>query len=128
MQAKYRDLPDELWDLVRVVLPPEKPKPKGGRPRVPDRVVLAGIIYRLRTGCQWKAIPGDFGSGSTCHLRLHQWARAGVFRDVFEILLRYYDDLVGIDWEWTSLDSASVKAPKGGTKRVQTRRIARSSV
>lgn len=48
-------------------LPPEPPKPKGGRPRVPDRTILAGILYRLRTGCQWQALPPEFGSGSTCH-------------------------------------------------------------
>ena len=127
MDIKYRRVPDELWGAVAPLLPPERPKPRGGRPRVPDRAVLAGILYRLRTGCQWKALPGEFGSGSTCHLRMQQWARAGVFTDAFVAMLRRYDRRRGIQWEWGALDSATVKAPKGGSSRAGTRRTARSS-
>jgi transposase len=120
-------VPDELWRAVAPLLPPDRPKPKGGRPRVPDRVVLAGILYRLRTGCQWKALPTEFGSGSTCHLRMQQWARGGVFTDAFVAMLRRYDSRRGIAWEWSALDSATVKAPKGGSSRGRTRPTARSS-
>lgn len=73
MDNAFFDVPDKLWARIEPVLPPEPRKPWGGRPRVPDRVALAGMLYRLRTGCQWKAIPQEFGSGSTCHLRLQQW-------------------------------------------------------
>ena len=123
----FEDISDELWERVRRTLPPGRRKKKLGRPRVDDRRVMAGIVYRLRTGCQWKALPADYGSGSTCHLRFTQWVRAGVFDLIFRELLRHYDDLRGIDWKWTSLDSASVKAPKGGPTRVRTRRIARKA-
>jgi transposase len=126
MDAKYRTVPDELWAAVRPLLPPERPKPKGGRPRVPDRVVLAGILYRLRTGCQWKALPGEFSSGSTCHLRMQAWARAGVFTAAFEALVRRYDRRRGIQWQWTALDALIVKAPKGGTSPGRTPRTGRS--
>ncbi len=122
MEHDFFDVPDDLWDLIEPHLPAEPPKPKGGRPRVPDRVALAGILYRLRTGCQWKALPRDFGSGSTCHLRMMQWAEAGVFAKVHETLLRYYDKRRGIKWDFASLDSALVKAPKGGAKRARIRR------
>jgi transposase len=127
MEHDFFDVPDDLWDLIEPLLPAEPAKPKGGRPRVPDRVVLAGILYRVRTGCQWKALPSDFGSGSTCHLRMMQWARAGVFPKIHETLLRYYDKRRGIKWDFASLDSALVKAPKGGAKRVRTRRIGGNS-
>jgi transposase len=122
MEAKFADLPDLLWEKIEPLLPPERPKPRGGRPRVADRVVMAGIVYRLKTGCQWKALPDEFGSGSTCHLRLHQWCQAGVFEKIFAELLRFYDSRRGIKWQWSSLDSAMVKSPKGGTSRVPTRR------
>jgi len=125
MEAKFADVPDALWKKIQPLLPPEQPKPRGGRPRVADRVVMAGIVYRLRTGCQWKALPNEFGSGSTCHLRFHQWCEAGVFEKIFAELLRFYDRKRGIKWQWSSLDSAIVKAPKGGTSRVPTRRIVR---
>jgi transposase len=127
MEAKFTDVPDALWERIAPLLPKEKAKPEGGRPRVADRVVLAGIVYRLRTGCQWKALPSEFGSGSTCHLRFQQWTRAGVFDDIFAVMVKYYDKRRGIQWQWTSMDSATVKAPKGGTTPVRTRRTARNS-
>ena len=127
MDAKYRTVPDALWRAVEPFLPPERPKPKGGRPRVPDRVVLAGILYRLRTGCQWTALPSEFSSGSTCHLRMQEWARAGVFTEAFEALLKRYDRRRGIQWKWSALDALIVKAPKGGTSPARTRPTAPSS-
>lgn len=81
---------------------------------IPDRTILSGIVYRLRTGSQWKALPDQFGSGSTCHARFQAWSKAGLFRRLFEKLVEFYDDVRGIQWEWASLDSALVKAPKGG--------------
>jgi len=76
---------------------------------------MAGIVYRLRTGCQWKALPGEFSSGSTWHARFQALGAAGVFAGIFAEMLRYYDKRRGIQWKWSSLDSTIVKAPKGGT-------------
>ncbi len=126
MDPKFADIPDDLWKVIEPILPRPKKRPRGGRPRVPDRKVVAGIVFRLKTGCQWKALPREFGSGSTCHLRMQQWERAGVFKKIFAVLLERYDKRKGIAWTWTSLDSAMVKAPKGGTKRARTPRIARN--
>lgn len=124
MEMRFADVPDTLWAHVEPLLPVEPPKPRGGRPRTDNRRALAGILYRLRTGCQWKALPKEyFGSGSTCHERFQEWVSAGVFWRVFEQCLRYYDACRGVDWKWCSLDSAMVKAPKGGTIRDRTRRI-----
>lgn len=78
---------------------------------------MSGILYRLRTGCQWDAIPSEFGSRSTCYRRFVEWTHAGVFRMMHIEMLLYYDEERGIDWAWASLDSASVKAPKGGNSR-----------
>lgn len=127
MEQDFFDVPEALWRQIKPLLPVEPPKPKGGRPRVPDRVAMAGILYRVRTGCQWKALPPDFGSGSTCHLRMTQWVRAGVFTQVHEVLLRYYDRRRGIKWDFASLDSAMAKAPKGGATPGRTRRTAENS-
>ena len=125
MEERFAGVPEVLWERVEPYLPIEPPKPRGGRPRNDNRRVLAGILYRLRTGCQWKALPREyFGSGSTCHERFQEWVSAGVFAKVFEQCLRYYDACRGIDWHWCSLDSAMVKAPKGGTTRVPTPPIA----
>ena len=45
-----------------------------GRPVVSYRKVLDGIVFVLRTGCQWKMLPKEYGSGSTCHRRFQQWS------------------------------------------------------
>jgi transposase len=120
-----REIPDDLWNLIEPLLPPDKPPGANGRPRVPNRTVLNGILYVLRTGCQWKMVPREYSSGSTCHLRFQTWARAGVFERIWCVCLKHYDDLRGIDWRFQSLDSATVSAPvKGGIKRAPTLRIA----
>jgi|GEM_PF-3512031 len=55
---------DELWAKIEPLIPPPKPaKGPGGRPPVADRIVLNGILYVLRSGCPWKHVPKEFGSG-----------------------------------------------------------------
>ncbi len=110
----FFDVDDEFWGRIEPLIPVRPRSRLGGRPRVPDRVVMAGILYRLRTGCQWKAIPRQFGSGSTCHLRFKEWVVAGVFERIHVQLLKYYDQELGVELDWSSLDGAIVKAPKGG--------------
>ncbi len=107
-------VPDDLWAEIEPLLPKPGPKKKAGRPRVPDRVILDGVLYVLRTGCQWKAIPKEFSSGSTCHRRFSEWVKAGVFAKLWAVVLDRYDELKGLDWDWQALDSAIVKAPLGG--------------
>lgn len=110
----FEQLTDDFWEQIEPFLPNVESSPNGGRPRIPDRTVMSGIIFRLRTGCQWKAIPRQFGSGATCHRRFQSWCATGVFRTIFAALVGYYDAQRGIDWQWASLDSATVKSPKGG--------------
>ncbi len=119
-----REIPDDLWELIEPILPPDKPLGSNGRPRVPNRTVLNGILFVLRTGCQWKMVPCQYSSGSTCHLRFQTWVRAGVFERIWRVCLKHYDDLRGIDWRFQSLDGVIVSAPvKGGTKSEKTRQI-----
>src|ERR671916_840810 len=71
-------VPNELWMFIDPLLPPEPPKPNGGRPRVPDRAALAAIIYVLKSGIPWGRLPRElgFGSGVTCWRRLRHWQKA----------------------------------------------------
>ena len=120
-RAKYlptiKRIPDLLWNEISLVLPSEKPNNTIGRPVVSFRKVMDGILYVLRTGCQWKMLPKEYGSGSTCHRRFQQWTTSKVFERLWTRLLKEYDDIVGIQWNWQSLDSVSVKTPLGGNDR-----------
>jgi transposase len=109
-----RKIPDELWDEIKIILPAEKPNKTIGRPVVPFRKVLNGIVCILRTGCQWKMLPKEYGSGSTCQRRFQQWTVSKVFQKLWVRLLEVYDDIKGIRWTWQSLDIISVKVPLGG--------------
>jgi transposase len=118
--SPIRKIPDDLWDEIKQIIPPEKLDKTIGRPVVPFRKVLDGILYVLRTGCQWKKmLPKEYGSGSTtCHRRFQQWTVSKLFQKLWIRLLKVYDDLKSISWIWQSLDSVSIKAPLGGTRQV----------
>jgi len=109
-------LPDALWERMEPLVPRLARHPKGGRPWIDNRAIADGIFYVLRTGCQWKAVPREFGSGSTLHRRFQQWVKRGVFRKLWKAGLLEYDTLKGIQWDWQALDGAMTKAPLGGEK------------
>ena len=107
-------IPDKLWIEIKANLPKEKQPKTVGQPIVSYRKVLDGVLYILRTGCQWKMIPKEYGSGSTSHRRFQEWNKLDVFKKTWIRLLKIYDDLIGINWTWQSLDSISLKSPLGG--------------
>ena len=111
---------EDLWAAVAPLLPPEPEKPKGGRPRLPDRAALAGILFVLRTGHKWQELPVEMGCGScsTCWRRLRDWQAAGVWERLHHALLQRLGRADRIDWARASLDSASVPA-KGGAPAEQ---------
>jgi transposase len=75
-------------------------------------VVFEAIVYVLRTGCQWKALPHErFGSASAIHQRFLQWERAGFFQALWHAGLAEYEQMAGIAWQWQSIDGAMMKAP-----------------
>jgi putative transposase len=109
-------IPDGLWRRMEPFLPRYRKSRLGGRPRLELRKVMNGIFYILRTGCQWKAAPAEFGSGSSLHRYFQEFARHHLFRKLWKYLLRRYDQLRGIQWKWQSLDGSITKAPLGGEK------------
>jgi len=73
---------DELWDIISITLQKEKPNNTIGRPAIPFRKVLDGIVYVLRPGCKWKMLPKIYGSCSTCHRRFQEWTNTGFFKRI----------------------------------------------
>ena len=119
---------DALWAIIETLIPPEPPKPKGGRPRLDDRAALTGILFVLRTGIPWELLPVEMGCGSgmTCWRRLHEWHRAGVWERLHRVLLDRLGYANAINWDRAAVDSASVPAKRGARRPARTRRIAAS--
>jgi|ERR687898_656413 transposase len=111
-------VPDELWDAIGPLLPRHRPNPRGGRPRIPDRAVLGGLIYVLRTGVPWRFLPAQqlgCGSPTTCWRRLRDWQQAGVWERLHHRLLDWLGDDGQLDWARAAIDSVSVRARRGGS-------------
>lgn len=107
-----------MWAVIEPLLPAERPKPKGGRPRVPDRAALTGILFVLRSGLPWEMLPQEMGCGSgmTCWRRLREWQDAGVWDRLHRVLLDRLGRVDAIDWRRACLDSASVPAKRGARR------------
>jgi transposase len=116
---------DELWERIRPLLPPEPPKLKGGRPRVPDRDCLTGILFILKSGCPWEYLPQEMGCGCgmTCWRRLRDWQEAGVWEKIWKMLLNDLGVAGEVDFSWAVIDSCSVRAIFGGRKLALTPQI-----
>jgi transposase len=114
-------LSDELWTLIKPLLPPPKRRRRRhpGRKPLSDRRVLTGIVFVLRSGIPWEYLPREMGCGSgmTCWRRLRDWTRAGVWKRLHEALLAKLQHAHKIDWERAVVDSASVRAMQRGKKR-----------
>ena len=64
---------DEFWEKVEPLVPPAPSHAKGGRTRMDDRKAFAAIVYVLRTGIQWNALPRELGARrSTVHDRFQE--------------------------------------------------------
>jgi transposase len=115
----------ELWEIVAPLLPAEPPKPKGGRPRVPDRATFTGIVFVLRSGIPWEMLPREMGCGSgvTCWRRLRDWQKAGVWDRLHRTLLDRLGRADRIDWSRASLDSRLVPAKRGAKSPAPIPRI-----
>lgn len=115
------EVSDALWERMEPLIPAPAPrrldrtylrKPGGGRKPKDPRLVFEAIVYVLRTGCQWKALPAErFGSASAVHKRFLDWQAAGVFEALWKAGLAEYDDMEGIAWRWQSIDGSLMKAP-----------------
>jgi transposase len=114
------EVSDELWSRVEPLIPARparagqrhyRRRPGGGRKALEPRQIFAAILYVLRTGCQWKALPKSFGSATAVHRHFQRWRGVGFFRQLWQAGLAEYDDLEGIAWDWQSIDGTQGKAP-----------------
>jgi transposase len=115
---------DELWERIEPLLPKvERRYRYPGRKRLPDRRALQGILFVLYTGIAWRHLPAElgFGGGSTCHRRMDEWQRAGVWERLHELLLADLRAAGEIEWSRAVADSSHVQAKKGAPRRARAR-------
>lgn len=114
------EVSDAFWAIAEPLIPtrerdaskPYRRKPGAGRKPLSYRKVFEGIVFVLRTGCQWKALPRDeFGSPSSIHSYFREWLAKGFFLALWKAGLAEYEEMEGIAWAWQSIDSATTKAP-----------------
>jgi transposase len=121
-------LDDALWNRIELLLPKRRPRNRryAGRPPIPDRAVLTGILFVLRSGIPWNMLPQEMGcgSGTTCWRRLVRWQRAGVWKRLHAVLLAELRQRGDLDLTRAVVDSASLRALRGGKKRDRTLPIA----
>lgn len=113
-------LDDALWERIRPLLPPPKPRRFRfpGRKRLDDRKVLTGILFVLKTGIIWQDLPWEIGCGSgmTCLNRLKEWHKAGVWQRLHQLLLSELRQADKLDWSRAVADSSFARAFGGGEK------------
>jgi putative transposase len=118
------EVSDELWIIFRSILEELDPPPQAiGRPRANPRRILNGIIYVMRSGCQWNRLPEQYGNDSTVHRTMQRWIRRGVLERFWAVLVENCEELGGVDWQWQSVDAAMGKARFGGIVLAPTPRI-----
>src|SRR5579884_837552 len=108
MKLQDAMVPPELWEAIEPLLPPLKQPHTRGRPPVPDRNCLAGIMYLLKTGCQWKYLPCrelECGSPATVWRRLDAWTKSEVWPRLHQKILEWCGALGEIDPRHVVIDS-----------------------
>jgi transposase len=120
-RAQSWEVTDELWAIAAPLIPERRRSRKkkyerktgGGRKPLEARLVFEGIVFVLRTGIQWKALPKTFGASSSVHKYFQEWRKAGFFKALWERGVALYDEQKGIGWRWQAIDGAKIKAPIG---------------
>ena len=108
------EIPDDLWERIEPVILELGPPKAKGRKRVDQRKMMEGIIFRMRSSCQWNRLPKDLGDDSTIHRTFQRWVEGGVLERVWAVLIEECRELDGVNWEWQSADCSMGKARLGG--------------
>jgi putative transposase len=111
------EVPDGFWERIVPILVRRYPPAGTGRPRADLRLMLDGIIFRMRTGCQWNQMPERFGPDSTLHDWFQRFVADGVLEEIWAELVRECDRLGAVCWEWQAADGVMGKSRFDGGAR-----------
>jgi transposase len=109
---KFKEVSDKQWEFIEPLLPR---KAKEGRPRTDDRQTINAILYVLKTGIPWNDLPQSYGDDVTAWRRLHNWEKLGVWKKIFDLLIKDGYSKGKISVESVAIDSSDIPAKKGGS-------------
>ena len=118
------DISDKQWDLLKdfLVIEPKRLDNRG-RPRQDIRSVFNGILWILRTGAQWKDIPGRYPPYQTCHRYFQDWVKSGTWDKVLWMLAKDLKDRGKIDITECFIDGTFASAKKGALVLAKLREV-----
>ena len=119
IDIRQPELTDEQWGLLEAVLPEPEASRGGGPKPVPNRPVVEGILWMLRNGGRWKALPAGYPSAATCWRRLARWEEEGVWLRAWRCFLDILHERGRLDWEECFADGSFAPAKKGGAASAQ---------
>jgi len=102
------ELTDEQWAALAPHLPPQRART--GRPAKDHRLVVEGILCRLRTGVPWRDLPERYGPWESVYTRFRRWREAGVWDRALTALQVEADARGDLDWSLHFLDATNVRA------------------
>jgi putative transposase len=105
------EVSDWLWQQIEPILLEDAPPKPTGRKRSDWRRILNGILFRMRSGCQWSRLPREFGDDSTVHRWYQRWCRNGVMARIWPTLIETYPELANASCEWKGVEQSEFKAP-----------------
>ncbi|WP_435851836.1 IS5 family transposase [Streptomyces umbrinus] len=102
---RRHELTDQEWELLAPLIP----RAATGRPRVEDRQIINGMVYKIRTGISWRDLPERYGPWKTVYTRFRRYALDGVFTRALQQIQAHADAAGDIDW-LVQIDSTVVRA------------------
>jgi len=120
------EISDRFWERVAPLLEPFKRRKSGGSQPLEFRVVLNGIFYLLKTGCQGDCLPACYGSKRAIHEHFQTGVAGGVVTEIFRLNAGEYDELQGVEWAWQSMDGRLVQAPVRQTRGLKAAGLGRN--
>lgn len=105
---KSGDLTEAQWERLSPLLPPQQPRT--GRPAKDHRTVINRILWILRTGSPWRALPRRYGSWKTISSRFYRWQKAGVWDRILAAVQQKADAEGRLNWSLHFVDSTVIRA------------------
>src|SRR5215210_7508797 len=103
------DLSNEQWAKIEPLLPPQQ-SGKKGRPYLPHRQIINGILWPIRTGIPWRDIPERYGPYQTCYDRFVRFRKKGLWQNILELLQKDQDEQGQLDWDKAWVDGSVIRA------------------